>query len=170
MAVDYNNSELLLPEFLREYERRDVVYLGRSMAAKDIYHEACVRALEKDGWTITHDPLTIPVEKTNLLIDIGAEKFITAERGMERIAVEVKSFIGISTIQDLHLAVGQFLIYEMALRQSDRQADRTLYLSIRASSYDSAFHEGVGAMVLRNKAIRLLVFDEVTEEITQWIN
>ena len=140
------------------------------MAAKDIYHEACVRALEKDGWTITHDPLTIPVSRTNLLIDIGAEKLITAERGTERIAVEVKSFIGISTIQDMHLAIGQFFIYDMALRQSESQADRTLYLSIRASSYDTAFQEGVGAMVLRNRAVRLLVFDEVTEEILQWIN
>src|SRR5579863_7470565 len=31
----------------------------RSMAAKDIYHDPFVRALQKDGWTITHDPLTI---------------------------------------------------------------------------------------------------------------
>lgn len=140
------------------------------MAAKDIYHEACVRALEKDGWTITDYPLTIPVEKTNLLIDIGAEKLITAERGTERIAVEVKSFVSISTTQDLHLALGQFLIYEMALQQSEQQADRTLYLSIRASTFDTAFQEGVGAMVLRNKALRLLVFDEAMEEIVQWIN
>jgi hypothetical protein len=42
------------------------------MAAKDIFHEPLVHALQNDGWTITHDPLTISVEKTDLLIDIGA--------------------------------------------------------------------------------------------------
>jgi hypothetical protein len=48
------------------------------MSAKDIYHDAFVRALQKDGWTITNDPLTIPVEGTNLLIDVGAERVVAA--------------------------------------------------------------------------------------------
>ena len=69
------------------------------MPAKDLYHEACVRALEKDGWTITHDPLTVAVEGTNLLVDVGAERVVTAEREGKRIAVEVKSFVGLSAVQ-----------------------------------------------------------------------
>jgi hypothetical protein len=36
------------------------------MPVKDIYHEAFVRALEKDGWTITHDPLTVTVEAAGI--------------------------------------------------------------------------------------------------------
>jgi len=48
------------------------------MAAKDIYHDVCVRALVKDGWTITHDPLAVAVEGTNLLVDLGAERIVTA--------------------------------------------------------------------------------------------
>ena len=59
------------------------------MSAKDIYHDACVHALQKDGWTITHDPLTISVGKTDLLIDLGAERIIAAERNGERIAIEI---------------------------------------------------------------------------------
>jgi hypothetical protein len=45
------------------------------MAAKDIYHDHVRTALEKDGWTITHDPLTITLEDTsdNLFVDLGAE-------------------------------------------------------------------------------------------------
>ncbi|WP_205127413.1 element excision factor XisH family protein [Okeania hirsuta] len=27
------------------------------MPAKDIFHDTVKRALEKEGWTITHDPL-----------------------------------------------------------------------------------------------------------------
>ena len=54
------------------------------MSAKDIYHDAFVRALQKDGWTIMHDPLTISVEGTNLLIDVGAERVVTAQRAGDR--------------------------------------------------------------------------------------
>ena len=71
------------------------------MAAKDIYHDACVRALIKYGWTVTNDPLTIPVDGTNLLIDVGAERVLTAEREGMRIAVEIKSFVSMSAVQDL---------------------------------------------------------------------
>ena len=68
------------------------------MPAKDIYHEPFVRALQKDGWAITHDPLTVTVEGTNLLIDVGAERLLAAQRGNERIAVEIKSFVSLSAV------------------------------------------------------------------------
>ncbi len=29
------------------------------MPARDFYHDAVKNALTKDGWTITHDPLTL---------------------------------------------------------------------------------------------------------------
>ena len=40
------------------------------MAAKDIYHDAFVRALQKYGWTITDDPLAVTIGKRDLLIDL----------------------------------------------------------------------------------------------------
>src|SRR5580658_5894784 len=39
----------------------------RIMSAKDLYHDACVHALQNDDWAITHDPLTITGGKTDLL-------------------------------------------------------------------------------------------------------
>ena len=129
------------------------------MAAKDIYHEACVRALEKDGWTITHDPLTVAVEGTNLMIDVGAERVVSAERDGRRIAVEVKSFVSLSAVQDLKEAAGQFLVYDLALRQSESDADRVLYLAVRSAVYDTVFQAGVGKLLMQNK-----------EEIRQWIS
>ena len=95
------------------------------MSAKDIYHDACVHALQTDGWTITHDPLTISVGKTDLLIDLGAERVVAAERNGERIAVEIKSFVKLSLVQDLKEAVGQFVLYEGALAESPKNTDRT---------------------------------------------
>lgn len=37
------------------------------MSAKDICHESFTRALLKNGWTITHDPLSIPFDGTGFL-------------------------------------------------------------------------------------------------------
>ena len=138
------------------------------MAAKDLYHIPCVRALIKDGWKITHDPLTVSVGKTDLLIDLGAEPIVAAERDNERIAVEIKSFIKPSLIQDLKEAAGQYILYEGALAESPDNFDRVLYLAIRDETYAAVFEEPIGQMLLRHNHIRLLVFDPVKEEIVQW--
>ncbi|PSN15187.1 hypothetical protein C7293_08370 [filamentous cyanobacterium CCT1] len=43
------------------------------MAAKDLLHDAVKGALEKDGWTITHDPLFISFGGVKMYVDLGAE-------------------------------------------------------------------------------------------------
>ncbi len=139
------------------------------MAAKDIYHNAVVQALINDGWTITHDPLTVAVEETNLLIDFGAERVVTAEREGQRIAVEVKSFVSLSAVQDLKEAAGQYLLYQLALAQSRSDQDRQLYLAIRESVYQSVFVNGVGKLFLSSNTLCLLVFDPNQEKIVRWI-
>lgn len=42
--------------------------------AKDIFHETVKKALDKEGWKITHDPLTVKLTKRKVFIDLGAEK------------------------------------------------------------------------------------------------
>ena len=138
------------------------------MAAKDIYHAPCVRALQKDGWTITHDPLTVGVGKTDLLIDLGAERMVAAEREGEKIAVEIKSFVKLSAVQDLKEAVGQFVLYAGALAESPENAGRVLYLAIREETYEAVFEEAIGQMLLRHTHLPLIVFNTVREEITLW--
>ena len=61
------------------------------MAARDKYHQEVRTALEKEGWKITHDPYFVRLGKRKGFIDLGAE-IIGAERGLEKIAVEIKSF------------------------------------------------------------------------------
>jgi Holliday junction resolvase-like predicted endonuclease len=75
--------------------------------ARDIFHSAVRIALEKDGWTITDDPLTLAFGERKLYVDLAAEKLITAEKQNHRIAVEVKSFTGRSAMADLERAVGR---------------------------------------------------------------
>jgi hypothetical protein len=57
--------------------------------ARDLYHFNVREALEKDGWTITNDPLALKVADIQGEIDLGAEKLLTAERGGERIAIRL---------------------------------------------------------------------------------
>ncbi len=72
------------------------------MPARNIHHTEVIAALEADGWTITHDPLSIPFGDRRLFIDLAAR---------ERIAVEIASFVADSPVRDLQEAVGQFVVY-----------------------------------------------------------
>ena len=47
---------------------------GSAMPAKNIYHDVVLHALLADGWTITHDPLTISYGGRDLFVDLGAER------------------------------------------------------------------------------------------------
>jgi hypothetical protein len=78
--------------------------------AKDLYHDSVKRALEKDGWKITHDPYFLSFGYKDAFIDLGAE-IIAAENDNKKIAVEVKSFIGKSEMTELQKALGQFILY-----------------------------------------------------------
>src|SRR5206468_10147810 len=98
------------------------------MAAKDLYHDDVRSALIKDGWTITDDPLRLRWGKKDYYVDLGAEQIIAAELKGRRIAVEIKSFVGPSIVDDMEKALGQYLIYRSILRR--RQSDRELYLAV----------------------------------------
>lgn len=74
------------------------------MPARDIYHDNVKNALTKDGWVITHDPLRLEWGGKDLFIDLGAEQLIAAQKAERKIAVEIKSFVGKSDIDDLEKA------------------------------------------------------------------
>ena len=142
--------------------------VSRIMPAKDIFHEPFVSALKKDDWTTTDDPLTFR-EDTDLLSDIGAERLVGAERGAERIAVEIKSFVGKSSVQDLKEATGHFVLYAHALMRSLANADRILLLAVRLPIYVSLFENGMGKILLESDTLQIVVFDANTVEIKRWI-
>jgi hypothetical protein len=71
------------------------------MTAKDKIHDAVRNALMKDGWNITHDPLTLRYRGSRVFIDLGAEQILAAERAERKIAVEIKTFAGPSVMQEL---------------------------------------------------------------------
>ena len=61
-------------------------------------------------------------------LNFSSEKIFAAERGLERIIVEVKSFLGQSFVTEFHIAMGQFDNYLIALE--DKEPDRILYLAV----------------------------------------
>lgn len=44
------------------------------MSRRDKFHDAVRQALEKEGWTITHDSLPLKIGTLKLEVDLGAEK------------------------------------------------------------------------------------------------
>ncbi|NJL62476.1 MAG: fatty-acid oxidation protein subunit alpha [Methylacidiphilales bacterium] len=134
--------------------------------AKDRFHDAVKIALEKEGWTITADPLEMSVGDVDFEIDLAAE-MLAAERAGEKIAVEIKSFIGRSNVSDFHTALGQFMNYKFALEEFE--PERKLYLAIPESIYNSFFQRRFVRSVVERTQIYLLVYDEKREVITQWL-
>jgi XisH protein len=137
------------------------------MPAKDLYHDTVKAALIKDGWKITHDPLTLRLSVKKLYIDLGAERLIGADRDEQKIAVEVKSFTRASDMKDLEEALGQFVLYATLLNRYE--PDRILYLAVPEAVRQSVFEEEVGQTLLEENLIRLVSFDPNQEELIQWM-
>jgi XisH protein len=135
--------------------------------AKDIYHNQVRTALEKDGWTITKDPLTLKVGGRSTFIDLGAEKLFAAEKEGRQIAVEVKSFIGQSPVKDLEQALGQYIMYSQVLER--QKLGRVLYLAISQSVFSDFFSEELPQLMIELNNLKLLIFDPDVEEIVKWI-
>ena len=100
-------------------------------------------------------------------IDLGAEKaIIGAERDGEQIAVEIKSLRGSTYFYDFYQALGQFLIYRLAMNKKEMYRD--LYLAIP----NFAFEELERVEIFRESwafyRVHLLVFDEQQEIILLW--
>ncbi len=137
------------------------------MAAKDIYHDLVKELLIAEGWTITHDPLLLAFGIRKVYVDIGAERLIAAEKGNEKIAVEIKSFVGESAIEDLEKALGQYRIYFRVLRQKDK--GRTLFFAVTVDTFSEVFTDPFGEMIRREEELNFIIFDPVKKEIVQWL-
>ncbi len=136
------------------------------MPARDIYHQAVRAALIADGWIITHDPFTIDFEDELVYVDLDAERLIAAEQADRKIAVEIKTFTGPSVIADMQQALGQYMLYQGWLEQTE--PERLLYLAVTADTADSVFARKGISMLIERYNIRVIVVDVIAEEIVRW--
>jgi len=119
-------------------------------------------ALEKDGWTITFNPLRLVVDEVRGQIDLGAEK------DGEKIAVEIKRFLGPSYINELEETIGQYQLYSAILME--QEPERALYLAVSETDYDRILSKPIVNQLVKSLRIRLIVFNKIEIRITQWID
>jgi XisH protein len=136
------------------------------MSAKDIFHDKVRHALEKDGWTITDDPYRLKWELTTLYVDLAAERAIAAEKDNQKIAVEVKSFIGKSETADLEQAIGQYFLYRWIMDIQDPA--RILFLAVPETIYRQLFEGVKGEILLSDGRLKVVGYSTENEEIIGW--
>ena len=140
--------------------------------AKDLLHDCVRKSLEADNWLITHDPYNLMGTNQNgkriaIPIDLGAERIFAAERGEEKIAVEVKSFLRSSVVNEFHRAVGQYLLYRLGLER--QEPDRLLFLAIPQRIMPDIEGFDLLAASIKAYAVNILIFDPEICKITRWI-
>ncbi|MEO0768401.1 MAG: element excision factor XisH family protein [Cyanobacteria bacterium J06649_4] len=135
------------------------------------------QALVKDGWQITNDPYVISYGERFLFVDLAATgqaklnglqgQFIGAAKDDQQIAVEIKEFRGPSAIASLEQAIGQYVLYRLLLDQIDPA--RSLYLAVSDLDYDQILSEPIGELVISELPLNLIVVNQKTVEVQQWI-
>jgi len=135
--------------------------------ARDGFHDLFRSVLEHDGWIVTDDPLTFKIGKVHVQIDLGAERLIAAQKGQERIAVEIKTFVNASFITALYEAIGKYVVYKNVLKLTD--PNRTLYLAVPKSIYDRFFEEPVLKKVIAEERVNLVIYNEKLQRIDLWV-
>ncbi|MBY0513815.1 MAG: XisH family protein [Gemmataceae bacterium] len=137
------------------------------MPASDAIHAAVKNALVKDGWTITHDPFALYYEDVAVSIDLAGERLLAAERGPERVAVEVKTLASRSRVRDFRDALGQYDVYRMILE--DVAPERKLYLAVSTRGYNRVFGLRAVQRLTAKRPLPLVVVEVSTEEVVRWI-
>ena len=137
------------------------------MPVRDAYHDAVKAALVREGWTITHDPYTIFVRTGQPLRRSRRQRTLAAERGDEKIAVEIKSFLGASGLWDFELALGQFLLYRTLIGRTEPA--RSLFLAVPAEAFETIFQRPIVGPPLEEFRVAFFVFDPDREEILRWM-
>lgn len=137
------------------------------MARRDIFHESLKNALLKDDWIITDDPLDLTIGEVELLADFGAERIIAAEKANQKIAIELKSFIGQSPVSEFHKALGQYSNYRLSLEELE--PERTVWLAIPQMAWEEFFQRPFIQKSIQRYKIEILVFDPQNEILLRWI-
>lgn len=137
------------------------------MSKRDDLHLSLRCTLEKEGWTITDDPLILTLEQTLLKADLGAEKFFTAEKENHKIAVEVKDFDSASVISELEKTIGQLQLYKWALEL--QEPERQLFLAVSQAIYLKHFQKPIFQLVVNRNRINLIVYDSTKEVTLLWL-
>jgi hypothetical protein len=136
---------------------------------KDKFHETVKIALEKEYWHITNDPLFVPTKGgNNFFIDLGAERFIGAEKDGESIAVEIKSFSGNSPMYSFYEILGQFLVYKIALREQAKTW--ALFIAISDIGYKKLEESPILNTAMKEYELKFVIINALSQSVIEWKN
>lgn len=164
------NVQFIKEIFFERFPSRSdmVIFVNKTKCmAKDRFHFIVKEALTRDGWKITHDPYPLKDWDPDWEVDFGAEKIIAAEKGMEKIAIEVKTFLEMSFAYEFHKVLGQYLNYRAGLSQLE--IDRILYLAVPVGIWETEFQRRGIQFSVKEYNVRILVFNPITSSIEIWI-
>jgi len=137
------------------------------MPAIDQCEDQVVRALQKAGWYVTHQPFAIQIDKSRAGYVYADLRLRQATNDQAIIVVEVKCFSSTRTqLDEFYQAVGQYVSYRNALSMNNMSLP--VYLSVPLSVYDTFFQIPLIASVVDDMRIKLLVIDLRKEEVIQW--
>ena len=137
------------------------------MARRDNTHDIVRAALEREGWLITNDPLPVKIGRKSAQIDLGAERLLAAQKDNEKIAVEIKSFIGTSTITEFYRATGQFTLYQRAMKR--QYPDRVLYLALPVATYEELARDIFDFEDFEDLGRQIIIYDNDENTPLKWI-
>ncbi|MEZ4851250.1 MAG: element excision factor XisH family protein [Bacteroidia bacterium] len=137
--------------------------------AKDIIHEAIREAIERAGWNVTNDPLTIDLteDDTYFDIDLGAERETSEGVTQKVLAIEIKSFIRSSVINAFHEALGQYLNYQAAIHEQG--LDYELFMAISEEGWERLSSFKFIQRRIKQFKLQFILVNIQKKEITKWI-
>jgi hypothetical protein len=136
------------------------------MPAVDRCHEQVVRAFVKDGWVVDTEQYGLRTARGILYVDIAVHRSRGNGTEMRVLLIEAKCFPRDgSTLNDLYVAIGQYLIYRNILTLKANSAE--LYLAIPAYAYSTLF-QPLALPLLDELSIKTILIDMEQERIERW--
>jgi hypothetical protein len=135
--------------------------------AVDSCEPEVIAALEKQGWRVKEKPMALRAGRRNVYADLRVSR-LTEDFEEMRIVVEVKCFDDPKhDLQELYGALGQYLVYRVALENNPDYSP--LYLSIPNEAYQRLDRVYRIERLLQRERINIVIIDIVRMEVVQWI-
>jgi hypothetical protein len=92
---------------------------------------------------------------------------IAAEKGNEKIAIEVKTFLAASFGNEFHAVLGQYINYLLGLSQIE--PDRVLYLTVPLNIWETEFQRSGIQFSVNSMKVKTVIYNIETKKIVKWI-
>lgn len=103
-----------------------------------------------------------------VLADLGAEQPVAATKEGRKIAVEIKSFVSLSMMDDLEKAIGQYGLYSALL--SETEPEREVYLAVSEAVFVNLLDSVGGWVVIKKLSLKIIVVALDRQEVVKWID